>query len=239
MTFYKHIPNAITSLNLLSGLLGILFAIKGQVDMALYAMLAAAIFDFLDGFSARLLNAYSDIGKELDSLADLISFGVLPAIMLHIQMKMSLYSDNIFCYIPLLVAVFSALRLASFNIDTRQTKSFLGLPTPACALFCAALCGAISHEPSSSLAIWSYSYFFMPIVSIVLCILLVSEIPMFSLKFSKDDTRAVRIKRLAFAILIAASVVFCLVKGLHFSVAILISLAIYILKNLVYCIVKI
>lgn len=239
MNIVKQIPNIITSLNLLSGLVGVDFALKGDLQMAMYLMIAAAIFDFLDGAAARALKAYSPIGKELDSLSDVVSFGVLPALMLCSQMKMSLFSDSLICYIPLIIAAFSSYRLAKFNLDSRQSDNFLGLPTPACALLCAALCTCISHAPDSFLAIWAASPIFIPLLSIILSILLVSELPMFSLKFHKDDAKSLRIKRLAFAIIVAIAVVFCLITSQNLSLALLISLVCYILKNIVYAIVKI
>ncbi len=129
-----HIPNAITCLNLLCGALGIAFLFKDRIDIAFWLLIAAAVFDFLDGFAARLLHAYSPLGKELDSLADTISFGLLPAFMLYVVYLPSAPSEWL-AFIPFLVAVFSALRLAKFNVDTRQTSSLL---TPANALLIAA-----------------------------------------------------------------------------------------------------
>ena len=123
MKIVKHIPNTITSMNLFCRLMGVIFTFKGDFQTAFILMLAAAACDFCDGFAARMLNAYSDMGKELDSLADMVSFGALPALMLH---RMMIYTgeDGILSYVPLLIGVFSALRLAKFNIDTRQSESF-------------------------------------------------------------------------------------------------------------------
>ena len=112
MTLKKYIPDAITSMNLICGLVGVMFAVNGKLDLAFYMMLAAAVADFLDGFFARLLNAYSDFGKELDSLCDLVSFGVLPSVMLWSLMKTCMFGENLLCYVPLVIALFSALRLA-------------------------------------------------------------------------------------------------------------------------------
>lgn len=120
----SYIPDFITSMNLLCGVIGVVFAFKCRFDMAFYFMLAAAVFDFLDGFVARLLGAYSDLGKELDSLSDVVSFGVLPSVMLYSLMKTFMFGESLVCWVPLLIAVFSGIRLAKFNVDTRQHSSF-------------------------------------------------------------------------------------------------------------------
>lgn len=239
MKLRANIPNAITCLNLVCGLIALVLAFKGMLEWAMYLMISAAVFDFLDGLAARALGAYSELGKQLDSLADLVSFGVLPAIMLYKQMSLSHYGESLLCYVPLLIAVFSALRLAKFNIDPRQSSSFLGLPTPACALLCAALCSVISHHGGSAVAIWAAGDVFIPVLSCALCALLVCEVPMFSLKFHKDDPAALRIKRLAFAVVVAASIVLCLLCSWSWSTALLLSLACYILKNIIYAIARI
>ena len=174
-----HIPNVITSLNLLCGALGIVFVCRGNLQTAFWLLAVASVFDFLDGFAARILNAYSPMGKELDSLADVVSFGLLPSFMLYYTyIEAAPYEWMTF--LPFVLVVFSALRLAKFNIDTRQTHGFLGLPTPACALLVAA---AVLYAPYS--IPWSIllsTPWFIPLLSLVLSFLLVSNIPMFSLK---------------------------------------------------------
>lgn len=240
MALTKHIPNFITSMNLLCGVVGVVFAFKTRLDIAFCLMLVAAAMDFLDGFAARLLNAYSDMGKELDSLADLVSFGVLPSLMLYSLMRTSMYSElDFLCWIPLLIAVFSALRLAKFNIDDRQKSSFLGLPTPACALLCASLCYFVCMEPASFLAAWASGPVFIPLLSLALCVLLVSELPMFSMKFSKDDSPLLKRKRLSFIAEIVVIVALTVIFGFHWSAVILSTFVLYILKNLFYAIFKI
>ncbi|MDR3652952.1 MAG: CDP-diacylglycerol--serine O-phosphatidyltransferase [Paludibacter sp.] len=171
----KHVPNFITSLNLFSGCVAVLLAFKGNYEGAFIAILLSAIFDFFDGFAARLLKAYSPMGKELDSLADIISFGMAPGAIVF-----SLLSGNTFSewlpFVAFLIPVFSGLRLAKFNIDDRQTSSFIGLPVPANAIFWAGL-------------VFSFSPFLLSNVCLLLiliglfCYFLISEIPMFSLKF--------------------------------------------------------
>ncbi|MBC7915487.1 MAG: CDP-diacylglycerol--serine O-phosphatidyltransferase [Pyrinomonadaceae bacterium] len=181
----KHIPNAITCLNLLSGCIGLVMAFNDNLIFASYAIVIAALLDFFDGFIARILNAYSAIGKELDSLADMISFGVLPSVIVYQlfleapQLGMlSMYLN----YSAFLIAIFSALRLAKFNIDTRQEENFLGLPTPANALLIASLPFIISGE-SLFLRDYILNAFFLFIFSLGMGILLVMEIPLMSLKF--------------------------------------------------------
>lgn len=171
----KHIPNTITSLNLFSGSVGVVMAFQANYQIALACMLLAAVFDFCDGLSARALHAYSSIGKELDSLADVVSFGFLPATMVYQMLTVA--SDN--AYLPFaayIITVFSALRLAKFNVDERQTSSFIGLATPANAIFWAGL--AASYHPYAE----AYPYAVI-ILILLMSFLLVAEVPFFSLKF--------------------------------------------------------
>lgn len=184
----KHIPNFITCLNLLCGCVAIYFAVFGE-SWASYLVFAAALFDLLDGLAARLLKIQSAIGVQLDSLADVVSFGVVPGmIMVSLLEKAKLSSiiDSIHvqaivgCF-PLIIIIFSALRLAKFNVDKRQTSSFIGLPTPANAILIASLL-IISNEESSRWNTILKNPSFIIGSTIILSYLLVSEIPMFSLK---------------------------------------------------------
>ena len=181
--FVKNIPNSITCLNLLSGCFACIFAFQGQYDWVALCIGLSALFDFLDGMAARLLHAYSPLGKELDSLADLISFGLAPGLMvMHLMAYNSTFHgmaeyQSWWALSALLIPVFSALRLAKFNIDTRQTTSFIGLPVPANALFWIGICQAVLHMASPVCG-----YAIVALV-IIFSLLLVSEIPMFSLKF--------------------------------------------------------
>ena len=111
MSIKKYIPDFITSMNLLCGVIGVVFAFKCRFDMAFYFMLAAAVFDFMDGFVARLLGAYSDLGKELDSLSDVVSFGVLPSVMLYSLMKTFMFGESLVCWVPLLFWAFLLRRV--------------------------------------------------------------------------------------------------------------------------------
>ena len=238
MALRKHIPNIITSMNLVCGLVGVVFALRSRLDLAFYCMLAASVCDFLDGLAARLLGAYSDMGKELDSLCDLVSFGFLPALMLCVLMQLYRFDESPVCWLPLALTLFSALRLAKFNVDERQTSGFLGLPTPAAALLCGALCCYCCHTPLEFLSTW-VSGAFIPLLTLCLCILLVSEVPMFSFKMHRGDPRTLQVKRWTLVAFFVAAAVFCLLAGHHWSLAVVLGLLFYILNNLVYALFKI
>lgn len=187
----KHLPNAVTCLNLLSGCLGIVFAFQGNLEWASYAILIAAVFDFFDGLLARLLKAYSDIGKELDSLADVISFGVLPSVIVYQLFLLSPQISSVSIWLnftAFLIAMFSALRLAKFNIDIRQSDHFIGLPTPANALLIASF-PMIIADNNLFLINYILNPYFLFIFSLGMGILLVVEIPLISLKFKSLDPR--------------------------------------------------
>lgn len=234
MNIRKYIPDAITSMNLVCGIIGVVFAFKGRFDVAFPLMLLAAVFDFFDGFAARALGAYSDFGKELDSLCDLVSFGVLPSIMLYSLMKTCSFSESWVCWIPLVIALFSGLRLAKFNVDDRQTSSFLGLPTPACAILAGALCYFVAATPGCFLSTWCAGPVFIPVLSVVLSALLVSEIPMFSLKMHKDDPASLKGKRMAMAFVILAAVLVAVFCRLNWSFVPFVAFVLYVIKNIVY-----
>lgn len=232
MSWKHHIPNTITSMNLLCGVLGVIAALEGRFDWAFYLMLAGAVFDFCDGLAARALKVVSSTGKELDSLSDVVTFGVLPSVMLYELMRVCTFSNSIWCYVPLLIAVFSALRLAKFNLDERQHSSFLGLPTPASAMICGSLCYFIAHDMQTFLATWASGYVFIPLLALVLCVLLVSEVPMFSMKFSREDDSLMKRKRILFAVNVLLVVAIVVSLHLNWSLIILLVFLVYILMNL-------
>jgi CDP-diacylglycerol--serine O-phosphatidyltransferase len=192
----KHIPNFITCLNIFCGSLAVIFALEGKLTVAVILMIVAAVFDFLDGMAARLLKAYSPIGKDLDSLADVISFGLAPGMVLLSLMENALYGENVrpdqisdislveilFLLSAFLIPIFSALRLAKFNNDTRQTDSFIGLPTPANALLISSFALISEHGSMPALDQTLLKPITLLILAIVSSYLLISEIPMFSLK---------------------------------------------------------
>jgi CDP-diacylglycerol--serine O-phosphatidyltransferase len=190
----KHIPNFITSLNLVSGFIAIILIVNGNIITASWFILAAMIFDFLDGFSARLLKAYSAVGKELDSLADVVSFGVAPGLLIYhlLNKAMSLNSpvgtdSNVLItalvfIIPAIMPVCGAIRLAIFNLDSTQSTSFKGLPIPANALavISVVIAGHYSHSPIIDSL--NNSPFFLILFTITLSILMVTRLKLFSLK---------------------------------------------------------
>ena len=183
----KNIPNIITCLNLFSGCMACTMALQYENYIGAFIFIAlAAVFDFLDGFLARILKAYSKLGAELDSLADVISFGLAPGCIVYIYLDSISQQLNIsgLSLVAFLLPMFSAIRLAKFNIDTRQTSSFLGLPVPANALFWSSFIPTILPYTPNNLTLYCAT---TTILLIVFCLLLVSEIPMFSLK-SKNFT---------------------------------------------------
>lgn len=201
MNLLRHLPNAMTCGNLLCGCLGIVQVFEGKPLVASALIGAAAVLDFLDGFVARLLHVSSPIGKELDSLADMVTFGVLPALMLfqlmggisynlEIQLDWTTFTLNNqllrvdfawLSYSAFLIAICSALRLAKFNIDTRQTDQFIGVPTPANALVVASFPAILVHQ--YQFGKWLTNPYLLAGYSVGMALLLVSELPLFALKF--------------------------------------------------------
>ncbi len=223
------IPNAITCGNLLCGCIAIVFALEGNLVWAAYLVGIAAVLDFFDGFAARMLKVYSEMGKQLDSLADMVTFGVVPGIVMFKLMNYSLgnlytasagtsflsvspdYEQDYALYLPylaFLISIFSALRLAKFNIDTRQSESFIGVPTPACTMLICSL-PLILHEQgllsgasgnhgllgdlgnfiagfsdtSNNPYSFLLNFYFLAGLSLLMSYLLVAELPLFALKF--------------------------------------------------------
>lgn len=180
MSIKSHIPNLLTLGNLLAGVIGIITVLNGDYESGAYFVFLAAFLDFFDGFAARLLKVSGELGKQLDSLADLVSFGVLPGFVVF-EWSSSLDTTGWVPYLSLTIPLFSALRLAKFNLDTRQTDHFIGLPTPANALFFSTL-----PYLSNYLSLVE-SYLSNPWVLIVIAwvfsLLLVAELPLIALKF--------------------------------------------------------
>ncbi|MES2418956.1 MAG: CDP-diacylglycerol--serine O-phosphatidyltransferase [Bacteroidota bacterium] len=175
----KHIPNAITCANLFSGCIGIVYAFKGDLQTAAYLVLLSGIFDFFDGMAARLLKVKSAIGKDLDSLADMVSFGFLPGVVMFQLLKVSDYNSEYLPYLGFVITVFSALRLAKFNVDQRQTVDFIGLNTPMNTLFVVSLPFIAKDYPE----IIGSSILLIAVTAIT-SFLLISEIRIFSMKLS-------------------------------------------------------
>ncbi len=191
--WYQFIPNAITSMNLVSGVFALFFAYEEKILIAIILLLLAAFFDFLDGLAARLLKVSTKIGKELDSLADLVSFGLLPGVLVFVILRNLFQVRNydfsglanhelIILFLPILIPVASAIRLAKFNIDTRQSEEFIGMPVPANAIFWSAL--AYDYFIAENQV---FGHLHIPVVFailVLLCsIMLNTEVRLLSLKF--------------------------------------------------------
>ncbi len=198
----RHIPNLITSLNLVSGSLAVIFAIDGHLTWAGIFICLAAVLDFLDGVAARLLKAYSEMGKELDSLADMVSFGLAPGAILFTLLEFSLFGNNqpiwnisaswytwLILFSALLVPVMSALRLARFNVMQSDVNYFSGLPTPSNGLFWASLGMMLEIPRYQEVLKLLYSTHTLLLLGIFTSGMLVISLPMFSLKFKNLKIR--------------------------------------------------
>jgi len=201
----KQIPNLITSLNLLCGCVAALLAASGNLVPAAIFVFLGIFFDFFDGFAARLLKAQSDVGLQLDSLADMVTSGLVPAIVMVQLLSLSISGEyyvisNVFAegnwntsnasaipLIGLLVAVASAYRLAKFNVDTRQTDSFIGLPTPANSLLILSLPLIVEFQSNESITEFIFNQWILIGLTLLSAILLNMELPLFSLKFKTWD----------------------------------------------------
>ena len=209
VSILRNLPNTLTCCNLLSGCVAISFAFNGNIKTAFLFIILGAVFDFFDGLVARLLQVSSSLGKELDSLADIISFGVAPSMMVFYELKQLncpsfLGSiEHFMPYLAFMIAAFSALRLAKFNIDERQTTTFIGLPTPANALFWGGLLLLQSDYKSTPTF-----YMMILILVFISSYLLVAEVPMFSLKFNIKNWKENRL--CIFFVAVSALILFIL-----------------------------
>ena len=206
----RNIPNIITLTNLFCGLCSILFAFEGNLEVSSVFIFSGALFDFFDGLIARWLKVSGELGRQLDSFADLVTFGIAPGMILF-QLFYVRCSDGFFqsdfqnslfltALIALFIPVFSAIRLAKFNIDSRQKTSFIGLPTPTVGMFIAAL---PLIEKYQDFPIFT-DFRFLILISLVLPLLLVANIPLFSLKFSKVDNLNSRVNIFRMILIISA-----------------------------------
>ncbi|WP_066838320.1 CDP-diacylglycerol--serine O-phosphatidyltransferase [Rufibacter ruber] len=186
----KHLPNLITCLNLFCGCLAVYFIFQQKLTIAAYLVALAVAFDFWDGMIARLLHVHSEIGKQLDSLADMVSFGVVPGAMMLQLLKMSLAENTSFGagaeeWLPFagfILTIFSALRLAKFNLDTRQTSSFIGVPTPTNTMLMVSFPLILANDTYGLSGIILNPFFLLGI-TLLFSYLLISEVPLFALKF--------------------------------------------------------
>ncbi len=222
MGIKKHIPNAITSLNLFAGCVALVFAMRGQLELAAYCVVAAGVFDLFDGLAARALGVSSPIGKELDSLADVVSFGVVPGVVFFQLLQTAVPGHAWLAYAGFIVTLFSALRLAKFNVDTRQSVDFIGLNTPTNAFFVVSLPFLAAYFPAVV-----YSVYFLLVCIALTSYLLVSETRLFSLKFESLSWRQNREK----FILIIMGIVLI---GLFKFAAIPIILVLYFVFSFIY-----
>jgi CDP-diacylglycerol--serine O-phosphatidyltransferase len=249
-----NIPNLFTAANLLSGCIAIILAFAGRIDLAPFAIFAGALFDFCDGFIARKMNLQGEMGKQLDSLADMITFGLAPGMImffillsvgsdpvesksLNIWVENILNGDssNYYPFVALVIPFFSLFRLAKFNLDTRQTESFIGLPTPANTLFFMAYPLVTMYSDVNISEVTGFSAFmFHPIsisiVIVVMSLLLVSEIPLFSLKFKSFGVKGNEIR---YSFLLISLIFIIIFKAWALALIVFLYLVLSILENYV------
>lgn len=242
----KHIPNLITSLNLLCGCLAILFVVSGDLVIASLLVIIGLFFDFFDGLAARLLHVQSEIGKQLDSLADMVSFGVVPGLVMFQLLNKAILPQaletgfenaeiingleagmSFIPFIGMLIIIASAYRLAKFNVDSRQTDSFIGLPTPANTLLIISLPLIFQFQYTPFIESIIFNQWFLIGVTIISSFLLNAEIPLFALKFKTRDVASNKIRYAFLAICILAIIL------LKF-IAIPFIIILYILMSLIW-----
>lgn len=253
-----NIANLFTAANMISGILAILLAFMGRIDLAPFAIFAGAIFDFFDGFIARKVGSDGEMGKQLDSLADMITFGVAPSIIMMVLMTMdireflrfhqyevihydffnylwSLFEGEINYALPffaLVIPFFSMFRLAKFNIDTRQTSSFIGLNTPANTLFLMTfplvLCYSdITYSPATQML---YDPIYLSIIIVVMSVLMVVPLPMFSLKFK---TFAWKTNEIRYVFLLISTAFILIFKTWAIALIVILYLILSLVENVV------
>ena len=230
------IPNMITLANLFAGILSIYFGMLGDLKLAAYLIFISALLDFMDGFAARLMNAYSDLGKQLDSLADMVSFGVAPGFILFNMMSISHgqpgntgTSDTLIPFIGFMVPLFGALRLAKFNIDDSQEDSFIGMPIPAAAILIASfplIRESLYQDRGLMYMVFTNTYFLIG-SSVIISLLMVLPLPMFAFKFKSYGWKVNKIK---YSFLIISLIL--LISFQFIAIPIIISL--YVLLSLVF-----
>ena len=207
---YFTIPNLLTLSNLFCGAMAVVAALEGNLVLAFWLVMLSALCDFLDGFAARLLNQYSALGVQLDSLADMVSFGLVPStVVFSICRTLDLGAEfAALGYLPFIIVLFSALRLARFNIDESQHEEFLGLPTPACALFFVATGWLFDKGVLTGIDVVWYA-----VAAVVMATMLIVPVRMFSLKIKSFGWRGNEL-RFSFVILSAVAVAIWQVKAM-------------------------
>ncbi len=230
----KQIPNFLTCLNLFCGCIAVVMIFRNHLEWAAYMVFVAAVFDLMDGMAARMLKVSSPIGKELDSLADVVSFGFVPGAILFklLQENVGTISDNemltrMFQFVPFIVTLFSAVRLAKFNLDTRQADSFIGLPTPANTLLIVSLPLIIAND-RFGLTNFIMNPYFLIGLSLVQSFLLVAELPLIALKFKnftwKDNSYQ-------FILIIASAVLLIALKFVALPLIIMLYVLLSVVKK--------
>ena len=230
----KQIPNFLTLLNLVSGFIAIILIMRGNLRLSVWFITASLLFDFSDGLAARLLNAYSNIGLQLDSLADMVSFGVAPGLLMYRLILSAEGADTIagyLQYIPVLIPTFSGLRLARFNIDKAQSEHFRGLPVPGNAFFIISLVFASEYGESPLIESLVNSRIVLCFLTVLFCSLMITRIPMFSFKF-----RHLRFKGNELRIVFLGSSVL-LIAGTGFAALPLI-IILYIIVSVIWAIIS-
>lgn len=251
-----NVPNLLTACNMLCGILSILLSLSGRIDLAPYPLFLGAVLDFLDGFVARLLKQQGELGKQLDSLADMVTFGLAPGIMMmvililftgtgypsNINHAFHSWFDDVFMgrqpnflpFLALLIPFFSMFRLAKFNIDTRQSDRFIGLPTPANTLFFCTFPLVLTQNLVEGS--WQYNLtevifhpWFLMIAIIVMSLMLVAELPLFALKFKSFRWKSNEIRYL---FLITCSLLIPLTQFWSLGIIILLYLVLSLIENL-------
>ena len=239
----KQIPNFLTSMNVLCGSIAVVFIMKGFLTTAVLLIMLAAVFDFFDGMSARLLKVSGPIGKELDSLADMISFGLAPGLIMYKLLEISLLKQDVLPDLAsnlslsqlliissaFLIPIFSALRLAKFNVDERQTSSFIGLPTPANALFISSLALIQEHGSIPGIDSILLSTPVLIGVNILFSFLLVAEIPMFALKFKNLSWKSNQVQ---FIFIICSVILLSTLQLYGISLVVLLFIGISVVRGL-------
>ena len=237
-TLKRIFPNFITLTNLTCGLFSIIFAFQGSLELASLFIFTGAFLDFFDGLSARILKVNGELGRQLDSMADMVTFGVAPGFILF-HFMYYLNNNIIFRYsienemftspasLALLIPILSAYRLANFNIDTRQNNSFIGLPTPALAIFIA----AIPHINSVQFPMF-FDIQFLTIIAVIMPILLVIEMPLFSLKFSNAESINSRLNIFRILLILSAAILFFVFQFAAIPFIVILYLILSLLNNI-------
>lgn len=230
MNIKQHIPNLITLVNLALGCIGIVLAFEGHLYWVPYVIIAAAFADFLDGMVARVLKVSSPLGLQLDSLADMVTFGVVPGVIIFHLLKQSPgVNAQWWQFLPaLMLTLFSALRLAKFNIDKRQTEGFIGLPTPTCTMFFVSLVLIVKNN-QAGLAAFILNPVFLSVIAVVFSLLLVAELPMMAFKVKNFAWKG---NELRYILMISGVLLLVFGGGLGIALSILLYIAVAVVQRL-------